>query len=223
MISTTHVVGLRAISEQINSFICENLPFGDRCSDPVVSVALDTLNFEEVDNSSDGLSFKNHTNLPKSITIQEGARVMFLNNRLFEHDICNGSIGVITKCIDRDNVEVTFPTNENIVKINVQKTTANFEINGVHASRCQFPLQNAFSLTVHKTQGLTLPHSTLTIDQNMFASGQIYVAMSRAPSWNSIDVFYFDFDSLKVDESVINEYKRLRLLNQNGLKEMRHD
>ena len=76
-------------------------------------------------------------------------------------------------------------------------------------------------MTIHKTQGLTLPHSTLTIDQNMFAPGQIYVAMSRAPSWDSLDIFDFDFDALKVDKNVINEYKRLKLLNQKGLKEMR--
>ncbi|MDW3631959.1 MAG: hypothetical protein QOK71_11010 [Nitrososphaeraceae archaeon] len=143
-----------------------------------------------------------------------------MNNKLFEHNICNGTVGVITKCVDNDNVEVTFPTSENIIKINVQKTTANFEINGIHASRHQFPLQNAFALTVHKTQGLTLPHATLTIDQNMFAPGQIYVAMSRAPSWNSIDIYSFDFDALKVDKNVINEYKRLKLLNQKGLKEI---
>jgi len=220
MINTTHVVGLRQISEQINTFICENLPFSDQCSDPILSMALDTLNFDVVDSNSDSLPFKNHTNLPQSIMIQEGARVMFLNNKLFEHDICNGTIGVVTKSIDHNNVEVTFPTRENIVKINVQKATANFEINGVHASRHQFPLQNAFALTVHKTQGLTLPHVTLTIDQNMFAPGQIYVAMSRSPSWDSLDIFDFDFDSLKVDRDVIKEYKRLKLLNEKGLIEM---
>jgi hypothetical protein len=70
---------------------------------------------------------------------------MFLNNKLFEHNICDGTIGVITKSIDHNNVKVTFPTNKNIVKINVQKTTTNFEINGIHALRHQFPLQNAFS------------------------------------------------------------------------------
>ena len=70
------------------------------------------------------------------------------------------------------------PTTDNVVKINVQKSTANFNINGIPASRYQLPLQNAFALTVHKTQGLTLPRATLTIDHNMFAPGQIYVAMS---------------------------------------------
>jgi hypothetical protein len=54
----------------------------------------------------------------------------------------------------------------------------------------------------------------------MFAPGQIYVAMSRTPSWNSIDIYSFDFDALKVDKNVINEYRRLKLLNQKGLKEI---
>ena len=90
--------------------------------------------------------------------------------RPFEHGICNGTIGVITKVIDDDNVEITFPTNGNIIKMNVQKITINFEINSTHVLRCQFPLQNAFALTTHKTQGMTLPHVTvtLTIDENMW-------------------------------------------------------
>ena len=119
-------------------------------------------------------------------------------------------------------MEVTFPTNGSITKINVQKYTANFEINGIRASRCQFPLQNAFALTVHKTQGLTLSHVTLTADENMFAPGQIYVAMSRAPSWDSLDLLDFKLDCLKVDRDVVAEYKRLNSLYQRGLKEILH-
>jgi len=33
---------------------------------------------------------------------------MFLNNKLFHDDICNGTIGIITEIIDNTNVEVTF-------------------------------------------------------------------------------------------------------------------
>ena len=73
-----------------------------------------------------------------------------------------------------------------------------FEVNGIHASRQQFSLQNAFALTVHKTQGLTLPHVTANIDENMFAEGQVYVAMSRASSWNSLSILSFDFDQIKI-------------------------
>src|SRR5215213_4053735 len=140
--------------------------------------------------------------MKNSITIQEGARIMFLNNKLFEHGICNGTIGVITKVIDDDNVEVAFPTANNILKINVQREITYFTINGIPASRKQFPIQNAFALSVHKTQDLTLPHSTVSIDENMFATGQIYVVMSGAPSWDSLDILSFDFDCIKVDRHV---------------------
>jgi hypothetical protein len=215
IINSTHVVGIRNISEQINTLVCQSLPFDDHCSDPIISQAIDTLNHNVLDNQQ---SFRHYTNLPESITIQEGARVMFLNNKLIEHGICNGTIGVITKVINEDNVEVTFPTNGNITKVNVRKITTCFEVNGAHASRYQFPLQNAFALTAHKTQGVTLPHTTLTIDKNMFAPGQIYVAMSRAPSWDQLDIISFDFDCLKVDKDIVAEYRRLNLIHQNGLR-----
>ena len=87
---------------------------------------------------------------------------MFLNNKMFDENICNGTVGVITRLVDDENVEVTFPTFDSVVKIVVQKETSYFEIDGKRASRKQFPLQNAFSLTVHKTQGLTLPHVTIS-------------------------------------------------------------
>ena len=104
-----------------------------------------------------------------------GARVMFLNNKLFDESICNGTIGVVvTKIIndEKEKIEITFPTLTSISKIIVQRETYHFEVDGKNASRQQFPLQNAFALTVHKTQGLTLPHVTLSVDENMFAEGQ---------------------------------------------------
>ena len=80
------------------------------------------------------------------------------------------------------------------------------------------PLQNAFALTVQKTQGSTLSHTTVSIDHNMFAAGQIYVAMSRATSWDSIYLLSFDTECLKIDEDVVKEYKRLNELNKKGLQ-----
>src|SRR5438270_4773638 len=109
---------------------------------------------------------------------------MFLNNKLFEHGVCSGTIWVITKVIDGDNIEVAFPITDNIVKINVQKEITYFTVNGIPASRKQFPIQNAFALTVHKMQGLTLPHSTMSIDKCMFA-----------PTWRwAGSVLFFDFN-----------------------------
>jgi len=80
------------------------------------------------------------------------------------------------------------------------------------AKRIQFPLQNAFALTVHKTQGLTLPHITLSLDESIFAKGQAYVAMSQVPSWYKLKITSFNINSIKSDKRVLKEYERLEKL-----------
>src|SRR5438034_1092072 len=81
-----------------------------------------------------------------------------------------------------------------------------FTFNGMPAKRIQFSLQNAFALTVHKTQDITLPHSTLSLDESIFACGQAYVAISRSPFWNKLDITSFSINSIKTDRHVLKEY-----------------
>ena len=185
ILTSTYIVRLRETSEQINNFICQNLPFDDQSSDPILSQALDTIN----DTSQDiQPSFKHHTNLSESVTIQEGARVMYLNNKLIDHDICNGTIGIITKTINADNIEVTFPTNSNIIKLNIERLKNLHKLQHKRHTRLKIsiPIAKRIRLNGTQTQGITLSHSTVNIDEHMFASGQAYVAMSRAPSWNQL-------------------------------------
>ena len=217
---TTHVVGLRETADKINTLLCNNIPFDHTCNNPIFSTSIDTLDFKPVDNHN-LKNFQFLTNLPKTLYIQEGVRMMFLNNKLFNHGICNRTIGIVTKIIDNENVEVTFPTTTSITKIIVQKATAYFEYNGMHISRQQFPLQKVFTLTVHKTQGLTLPHVTVSIDENIFAEGQVYVAMSRTTSWNTIDILSFDFNQIKVPTAALQEYNRLMQIHSAGLQSLR--
>ncbi len=60
-----------------------------------------------------------------------------------------------------ESIDVAFPTKNGICYVTVNKTTDRFNYNRQPASRHQFPIQNAFALTVHKTQGLTLPDVTV--------------------------------------------------------------
>ena len=132
---------------------------------------------------------------------------MFLNNTYFNNSLANGTIGVVTAMNYANNtVEVTFPTSSGITLTSIRRVTNSFLING---ARTQFPLQNAFALTVHKTQGLTLPHVSLSIDDTMFACGQVYVAFSRATSWENLDLYAFEEDQIHIDQEVITENQRL--------------
>jgi ATP-dependent exoDNAse (exonuclease V) alpha subunit len=63
---------------------------------------------------------------------------------------------------------------------------------------------------VHKTQGLTIPHVTLSLDESIFTKGQAYTAMSQTPSWDKLQISSFDISSIKADQHAIKEYKRLQ-------------
>ena len=125
---------------------------------------------------------------------------------------------MILRILNESVVEVVFPISTGMVIMKVEKDTAYFVVNGGSARRTQFPLQNAFALTVHKTQGLTLPHTTLSLDTSMFPYGQAYVAMSRATSWQNLDITYFDLISIKTDKKVIKKYERLLEKNKTKLQ-----
>ena len=54
--------------------------------------------------------------------------------------------------------------------------------------RTQFPVRLAYSFTINKAQGQTLEHAGILLEQPVFGHGQLYVALSRARSFNSLYV-----------------------------------
>jgi len=54
--------------------------------------------------------------------------------------------------------------------------------------RHQFPLVLAFAMTINKAQGQTLERVGIDLRKEVFGHGQLYVALSRARSWNMIRI-----------------------------------
>ena len=162
----------------------------------MISKAVDYINDIEQPINLTQPDFKLKTNLSPSIRIQQGARVMYLNNSLIEKGICNGTVGIITD-IDRNtlSIKVAFCIHSGIVHHWISSQTSYFYTAGQKASRTQFPLQNSFALTVHKTQGLTLPNITLILDDKIFSAGQAYVVISCCSSWENLDQAQQNFPS----------------------------
>ena len=44
----------------------------------------------------------------------------------------------------------------------------------------------------------------------MFAPGQSYVAISRAKTWDSLNLISLDREAIKTDKEIIEEYQRLQ-------------
>ena len=120
------------------------------------------------------------------------------------------TIGIIVDLnTEMDLIRVIFCVHGGMIDIQIPKYTYKFYLNGSYATRTQFPLQSAFALTVHKTQALTLPSITVSLDSQIFSPGQAYVALSRCTSWENVQLITLNRNAIITDQSMVNEYKRL--------------
>jgi ATP-dependent DNA helicase PIF1 len=69
----------------------------------------------------------------------------------------------------------------------------------------QFPIIPAYALTIHKSQGMTLD-SAIVDCKNIFATGQLYVALSRVRSMKNLKIINFKPSQIIVNEAVKKYY-----------------
>jgi len=126
----------------------------------------------------------------EELILKVGAQVMFIkNDSSIEKRYFNGKIGkvilldkdeVIVKCPDDDFNIVTTPEFWDNINYTVDKKTKAISEN-IIGSYTQMPLRLAWSITIHKSQGLTFEKAIIDA-QGAFAHGQTYVALSRCKS-----------------------------------------
>ena len=75
----------------------------------------------------------------------------------------------------------------------------------------QVPLKLAWTITIHKSQGLTLDAVQVSL-AGMFASGQAYVALSRARSIEGLEILDWDGKIVPADSTVAAFYSRTPVL-----------
>lgn len=129
------------------------------------------------------------------LTLKKGAQVMFIKNDTGEERrFFNGKIGVV-KEVGKDFVVVSFPSGEEEdvkvkkeiwentkYKFDEKKETIDSEVIGTYR---QYPLRLAWAITIHKSQGLTFEKAIVDAGRS-FASGQVYVALSRLTSMEGL-------------------------------------
>ena len=124
------------------------------------------------------------------LEVKVGERVMFVkNDSSGGHRYYNGMLGTVAGFLredDKDYIEVVSDDGDTIavnrelwesMKYSID-TKTNDITQEVEGTFCQYPLQAAWAVTIHKAQGLTFDH--VVIDAaDAFAFGQVYVALSR--------------------------------------------
>jgi ATP-dependent DNA helicase PIF1 len=137
--------------------------------------------------------------------LKEGAQVMFIKNDdqnsakdgSMVRRWVNGTIGHVTKIVSHNHVKVEVGDEEFDVhqstweKVRYQldeefdEATQRIKevlVPEVLAEFRQIPLRLAWSVTVHKSQGMTYDEVVIELGGNAFSAGQTYVALSRVRS-----------------------------------------
>jgi DNA-directed RNA polymerase subunit F len=126
----------------------------------------------------------------EELKLKVGAQVMFVkNDSSSEKRYFNGKIGkvilldkdeVVVNCPDDDFNIITKPEIWENIKYTVDSDTKAISEDKI-GSYTQMPLRLAWSITIHKSQGLTFEKAIIDAE-GAFAHGQTYVALSRCKS-----------------------------------------
>lgn len=143
------------------------------------------------------------------IKLKKGARVMLNFNLKVDEGLCNGTLGFVVDFNDKGYPIVLFDE----VKAPVLILKNDFVVEDPFSSEVlfrftQIPLQLAYGITIHKSQGLTFDSITTDISR-CFAPGQAYVSLSRARSLNGLFLEPFNKNIFKTDAKIVEYYKRL--------------
>jgi ATP-dependent DNA helicase PIF1 len=149
---------------------------------------------------------------PEILELKVGAKVVLLIND-DKAGLVNGSQGVVTNIVKTDGywkpvvrfangVEKTIPPSKRASR---HGTNDYFYL----AGRTQIPLILAWGLTIHKSQGMTLDYVEVSSD-NIFETGQLYVALSRATTLEGLTLTGDSREQLKIDSEVLNFYQNTK-------------
>jgi ATP-dependent DNA helicase PIF1 len=123
--------------------------------------------------------------LPKDVIVKVGARVLLIKNSEY---YVNGDVGTVEKIPTKADpiMKVRVERTKDIVPVNVAewefrkyRTNQTGEIvSEIEGMAYQYPIKLGWGITIHKSQGMTIPKFTLDVS-NSFAHGQLYTGISR--------------------------------------------
>uniref|UniRef100_A0A669AZ26 ATP-dependent DNA helicase n=1 Tax=Oreochromis niloticus TaxID=8128 RepID=A0A669AZ26_ORENI len=148
--------------------------------------------------------------LPDTLNVAEGARVMLTRNLDTLNGLVNGAFGILIKVVRSENdgqiiklglrMDNRQPMRNNRSAnaasddlVYIERAEESLKFKG--AVRRQFPVKLPFACTIHKTQGLTTQTAVVSM-KNIFEPGMAYVALSRVTSLSGL--YLQDLDENKI-------------------------
>lgn len=154
---------------------------------------------------------------PPELVLKEGAQVMFVRNDPLKKYV-NGSLGEVVSISD-ETIRVSLSENpENVVE--VEKSTwenirYSLDVEGgivseVTGTFAQYPLNLAWAITIHKSQGMTFRRVCIDMGGGAFDFGQTYVALSRCTHLEGIYLRRpLTSEDIQTDERIVQFYRKM--------------
>ena len=144
--------------------------------------------------------------------LKVGARVVLLKNMDVENGWVNGTLCTVTTLSDHYIIVQSLSTKKFIVVRRVKQYLQYKHATSV-IIRHQFPLCLGWALTVHKVQGTTLEKAYILLNENFFASGQAYTALSRVKSLENLFLLDFQPSAITLSECHREVLQQVELRN----------
>lgn len=134
----------------------------------------------------------------ETIRLRRGCRVLLIKNLDVSLGLVNGSIGTV-KDIMNNKVVVHF---DNGVTEHIGKIEWELEIDNSKVVATQIPFMLAYSITIHKSQSLSLDKAILDL-ADCFCNHMVYVALSRVRSLDGLYLKSFNPNKITVNQKLL--------------------
>jgi len=177
-----------------------------------------TFNSNGVDEETTGLLLKelqfqfNQKGITE-LVLKKGCRVMLIKNIDVESGLVNGALGTIIDFSFDHSINHLVPIVEfdgKGIKQAITPTVWELNIDNCTGTATQIPLMLAYSITIHKSQSISLDSAVLDL-ADAFCDHQVFVALSRLRSLDGLYLKSFNPAKIKVNKKMKDYLENLEL------------
>jgi hypothetical protein len=154
------------------------------------------------------LNIKN-SNEPKidisdyNITLTLNCQIMVIRNISIDDKLVNGTRGIVIDLNPSNVIIKDLEGRLHNISYYTDDTKGKNQISFM-------PLKLAYAISIHKSQGSSIDYLEIDLGNDVFTTGQLYTALSRATNIKNLRLSNFSTNSFIINENVKNFYQNLK-------------